>query len=125
MDILVSKLIYSKPSGSIEKLRKELNLKKIVPVLSKKKYTAKPKLPLSKTEKQNLLANYSIDDIPKTSLAMLSPSNNSSPYLCGKKSESGKFILDKYAVETTVDCLEIDLIVVDFMPLAFHQPPIH
>ena len=74
LDNLVSKFIYSKPSGSIEKLRKELNLKKIVPVLSKKKYTAKPKLPLSKTEKQNLLANNSIDDIPKTSLAMLSPS---------------------------------------------------
>ena len=52
---------------------------------------------------------------------MLSPTNISSPYRCGKKSESGKFILDKYAV----DCLEIDLIVVDFMPLAFHQPPLH
>ena len=30
LDNLVSKFIYSKPSGSIEKLRKELNLKKIL-----------------------------------------------------------------------------------------------
>ena len=36
--------------------------------------------------------NYSDEDIPKTSLAMLSPNNNSSPYLYGNKSESGKYI---------------------------------
>ena len=123
LDRLVSKFIKSKPPGSIDFLRKELNLKKIVPIQSKRKYIPKVKAPLSKTEKQTLLNNYSNEEVPKTSFSMLSPNNNNTPYLGSKKSDSGKFILDKYGEEIRVDNLKFDLIVVDFMPLIFSQPP--
>ena len=123
LDRLVSKFIKSKPKGSIDFLRKELNLKKIVPIQSKRKYTPKMKAPLSKTEKQTLLNHYSNEEVPKTSFSMLSPNNNNTPYLGSKKSDSGKFILDKYGSEIRVENSQFDLTVVDFMPLIFSQPP--
>ena len=61
--------------------------------------------------------------MPKTSFSMLSPNNNNTPYLGSKKSDSGKFILDKYGEQIIVENLKFDLIVVDFMPLIFSQPP--
>ena len=43
MDNLVSKFVMGKPVGSIESLRKELNLKKIVPILVKKRVFSETK----------------------------------------------------------------------------------
>jgi hypothetical protein len=93
--------------------------------MSKNKYVVKAKMPVSKTEKQVLLMNYSDEDIPKTSLAMLSPKNNSSPYLSGNKYESGKYILEKYAEEKTIETVKFDLLIADFMHFVFSQPPSH
>ena len=123
LDKLVSKVISKRPIGSIDYLRKELNLKKIVPFQSKKKYKPKLKASLSKTEKQTLLNNYSDEDIPIVSFSMLSPTNNNTPYIGGNKSDSGKFILDKYAGEIRMEYPNFDLTIVDFMPLIFSQPP--
>ena len=54
LDKLVSKIIQYKPLGSIEYLRKQLNLKKIMPFQTKKKFKAKSKIqnPKSKIQKQ-------------------------------------------------------------------------
>ena len=54
---------------------------------------------------------------------MLSPNNGISLYLGSKKSESGKFILSRYAHEITMENQEFDLILVDFMALIFRKPP--
>ena len=125
LDHLVSKVIEHKPPGSIDYLRKQLNLKKTMPFKSKTKYKAKSKPPLSKAEKQTLLINCKDDEIPKTSYSMLSPDNGATPYIGGNKSDSGKYILDHYAEEIRQTTQRFDLLVVDFMALIFSQPPSH
>ena len=81
------------------------------------------KSPLTKAEKQTIVSNLPDTEIPKSSYSMLSPNNGISPYLGSKKSESGKFILSRYANETSAEKEEFDLIVVDFMALIFRKPP--
>ena len=76
LENLVAKFVHNKPFGSIDHLRKELNVKKILPIITKKKYIAKPKLPLSNTEKKTLLMNYSDEDIPKLVWPCLVPVTN-------------------------------------------------
>ena len=124
MKVFVRKIIECKPLGSFEWIRKEMKLKKIVPFLSKRKVTTKTKSPLTKAEKQILLSNLQDDEIPMTSFSMLSP-NGVSPYLGSKKSDSGKFILNRYACEISIENEEFDLIVLDFMALVFCKPPSH
>ena len=56
---------------------------------------------------------------------MVSPDNGITPYVNGNKANSGKFIIEKYAVETRKETVAFDLLVVDFMPIIFSQPPSH
>ena len=100
---LVSNVVEYKPVGSIEFLRKRLNLKKIVPFKVKKKFKPKVKIPPTKAEKKTLASNYKIEEIPQSSYLMLSPDNGTTPYLGTNKSLSGKFILDKYAMKVESD----------------------
>ena len=125
MQEFISQVIEFKPVGSFELIRKKLNLKKIVPLPLKRKTSTKICTPLTKAEKQTLVTNLPDDEIPMFSCSMLSPNNGVSPYLGSRKSESGHFILDRYANELLVEMEEFDLIVVDFMALIFSKPPSH
>ena len=119
------KILDNKPAGSFESIRKNLNIKKLVPFPMKKKVLSKPSNPLSKAEKQTLLANLPEEEIPMSSPSMLSPNNGVSPYLGTKKSESGHFLLNRYATELEEKQQEFDLIIIDFMAFIFTKPPSH
>ena len=67
LNALVAKVVEVKPLGSIEFLRKQLNLKKIIPIKVAKKIKAKVRPPLSKSEKLSLSAHFNQDEIPKSS----------------------------------------------------------
>ena len=120
---LVSKVVDNRVIGSIDFLRKQLNLKKIHPIEGKKKIGVRSIIPLSKPEKLALTSHYSQEDIPKVSFMMLSPDNGNTPYMASNKSNSGKFIIDQYAAQLQQESVSVDLIVVDLMPLIFSQPP--
>ena len=123
MQDFISKILEYNPLGSFEFIRKKLAIKKIVPFEIKRRTVSKSKNPLSKAEKQTLLANLPDEEIPRSSCSMLSPNNGNSPYMESKKSESGKFILNRYAKDISIEMEEFDLVVVDFMALIFCKPP--
>ena len=120
---LVGIVVDQKLPGSIESLRKQLQLRKILPFQATKKLKPKVQVQLSKAEKLALSVNFKKEDIPQSSVCMLSLDNGDTPYLGSNKTCSGRFILGNYAEEVRSNVPPLDLIVVDFMAIVFSQPP--